>query len=120
MWLTVAADCALCIGGLSAAFLLYDVLWRNRHLMPVMKWVWPVTALYLGPAAILAYRKFQLDPMRAAMSSRHDSGPGAMRRPGPRTHVSCSLAGSACCRRDLSWDSTGRGVHAGSAPPSAS
>jgi Domain of unknown function (DUF4396) len=77
-WLVVLADVSLCLAGLSAALLIYDIVASRRQMMTVMKWVWPITALYMGPFAILAYRKFQLEPMLAAMRSPKGAGPGAM------------------------------------------
>lgn len=47
---------ALVVGIASAAWILWDILGRgNRQHMAVMNWVWPVTALYLGPFALWGY-----------------------------------------------------------------
>jgi hypothetical protein len=57
--LTALAGAALVVAFGSAAIILHDILRRgHRQQMAVMKWVWPVTALYLGPLAIWAYRRF--------------------------------------------------------------
>ncbi|MGH9297243.1 MAG: hypothetical protein ACRDZP_04625 [Acidimicrobiales bacterium] len=70
-WLVVLADVSLGLAGLSLGYLVYDVVVGKRPMMPVMRWVWPVT---MGPFAILAYRKFQLD---LAEGWREDAKPGA-------------------------------------------
>jgi hypothetical protein len=62
LWLTLLSIVWLLASLLSAAFILWDIVANERRLMPVMKWVWPVTALYLGPAAIWAYRALGLTP----------------------------------------------------------
>ncbi|HVV20999.1 MAG TPA: DUF4396 domain-containing protein, partial [Pseudonocardiaceae bacterium] len=57
MWLTVVAWCALGLAFASTAVVLVDIYARGyRQRMTVMEIVWPVTALYFGPAAVVAYR----------------------------------------------------------------
>jgi hypothetical protein len=51
-WLLALAILSLALAFLSAGFILVDELTSDHPLVPVMKWVWPITALYLGPAAI--------------------------------------------------------------------
>ncbi len=81
--LTLAAWTAIALGLGSAAWIARDVWWRgNRLQMAVMEIVWPVTALYLGPLAVLWYRRW-----RRPRGSRH----------GPRTTpVATTLAVSHC------------------------
>jgi len=58
-WLTWLAWAALAVAGICAVDILTDVYGRRRRQdMPVMEAVWPVTALYLGPAASVAYRRW--------------------------------------------------------------
>jgi hypothetical protein len=58
-WLTVLAWAALGVALACAAEIAYDILGRGyRQHMPVMEAVWPVTALYFGPVASWAYRRF--------------------------------------------------------------
>jgi hypothetical protein len=58
-WLTVVAWISLALAFLSAGLVAIDVFGRGaRQAMPVMDVVWPVTALYLGPLAVLAYRRW--------------------------------------------------------------
>ena len=43
----------------SAIGIVVDLLVRgNRQSMRVMEWVWPITALYLGPVALWAYLRY--------------------------------------------------------------
>ncbi|MGN6607388.1 MAG: hypothetical protein ACTHMS_10330 [Jatrophihabitans sp.] len=58
-WLTVLAWVALGVAFASAAWILADIYTRGyRQKMPVMEAVWPVTALYFGPAAVWTYRRY--------------------------------------------------------------
>jgi Domain of unknown function (DUF4396) len=60
-WLTALAWLALLVAFASAALILWDILVTgHRQQMPVMEWVWPVTALYAGPLAVWGYRRFGL------------------------------------------------------------
>src|SRR5690606_20579545 len=55
-WLTAVAWAYLVACLASTAVIVLDVLVRrHRQMMKVMEWVWPVTALYLGPFALWAY-----------------------------------------------------------------
>jgi len=48
---------ALAVSLASAAWIVLDIFGRGyRQRMTVMEAVWPVTALYFGPAAVAAYR----------------------------------------------------------------
>jgi len=53
VWLSIAA---LALALASAASSVDDLWTARRQMMTVMKVVWPVTALYLGPVAVWAYR----------------------------------------------------------------
>lgn len=56
-WLTTVAWIALALAFATAALIAYDIYGRGyRQKMAVMEAVWPVTALYFGPLAWLAYR----------------------------------------------------------------
>jgi hypothetical protein len=58
-WLTVLAWAALASAFLAAGAIVYDILGRGRRQrMWIMEIVWPVTALYAGPFAWLAYRRW--------------------------------------------------------------
>ncbi len=58
-WITAVAWAALAQAFASSAWIAYDIYGRgNRQKMGVMEPVWPITALYLGVAAVLAYRRW--------------------------------------------------------------
>ncbi|MFZ2014302.1 MAG: DUF4396 domain-containing protein [Nocardioides sp.] len=58
-WLVAVAWVALAVAFACAAAIAYDVYGRGyRQRMKVMEIVWPVTALYAGPSANLAYERF--------------------------------------------------------------
>lgn len=58
-WLTILAWFALLLAAASAVVILADIYGRgHRQRMGVMEAVWPVTALYFGPAAIWMYLKY--------------------------------------------------------------
>ncbi len=58
-WLTALAWAALAVGFASTGWILYDIRGRGyRQKMTVMEWVWPVTGLYFGPAAIWGYLRY--------------------------------------------------------------
>ena len=59
LWLTVLAWASLGLAALAAADILVDLYGRgHRQQMSVMEAVWPVTALYFGPVASWAYRRY--------------------------------------------------------------
>jgi hypothetical protein len=58
-WLTITAWIALAVAFANAATILYDLYARGyRQAMAIMEAVWPVTALYFGPLAWWAYRRW--------------------------------------------------------------
>lgn len=58
-WLTALSWTALAVGFAAAADILIDIYpRRHRQPMPIIEAVWPVTALYSGPATSWAYRRF--------------------------------------------------------------
>jgi Domain of unknown function (DUF4396) len=58
-WLTVVAWIALAVAVAVAAAIAFDIFGRGRRQpMRIMEPVWPITALYLGPLAWPAYRRW--------------------------------------------------------------
>ncbi len=58
-WLTAVSWAYLALALSCAAAILYDVYGRGyRQRVGVMEAVWPVTALYFGPLALLAYHRW--------------------------------------------------------------
>lgn len=70
-WLTVISWVFLGIGLLSAALVLADIyLLGYREDMKIMEAVWPLTALYAGPAAVAAYIRWGRPMSRKWMRAR--------------------------------------------------
>jgi hypothetical protein len=71
-WLSVISWISLTVALVSAALIAADIYAAGyRQRMRVMEAVWPVTALYFGPAAIWAYRAWG-----RPQSRRRGAGPG--------------------------------------------
>lgn len=63
-WLIGLSIAALVLAVVSAASILYDIVVCKRQMMAIMTWVWPITALYMGPLALWAYRSMGLSRPR--------------------------------------------------------
>ena len=58
-WLVELSWAALAIAFGCAVWIVVDIVVRGyRQRMRVMEWVWPITALYAGPAAVWGYRRY--------------------------------------------------------------
>lgn len=101
-WLTVLAWIWLGLSALSAGLILQDTFGRGyRQRMRIMEVVWPVTALYLGPLALLAYLRWgrtSTPRWTAANGVRQTSFP-------VKVAVGVSHCGSGCTLGDIvgSW-----------------
>ena len=100
-WLVVTAWVALGVGVVSCAWILLDVLGRgHRQRMPVMEWVWPVTALYLGAVAVWGYRRFGR-PMSPAWLERAGLEEPPSKPRWASTAVGVSHCGAGCTLGDI-------------------
>lgn len=98
-WLTALAWCALGLAFASSAWILGDIHLRGyRQRMRVMEIVWPVTALYFGPAAIIAYHAWGR-PRSSRWSAEHGDPPGPQRHAGVALGV--SHCGAGCTLGDI-------------------
>lgn len=58
-WVTVLGWAVTSLGGVLAAVILADIyIGRYRQPVPAMEAVWPITAIYAGPFALLAYYRW--------------------------------------------------------------
>ncbi|HTQ07369.1 MAG TPA: DUF4396 domain-containing protein [Polyangiaceae bacterium] len=71
---------SLALSGVSTLVVACDVAWLRRQPMAVMNVVWPLTALYAGPLAVLAYFTFGRAAARNA-APRHAHAAGHAERP---------------------------------------
>lgn len=100
-WLTILAWCALGLGFASAAWILSDTYARgHRQPMGVMEAVWPITALYFGPAAVWGYHRFGRPMTSRAQHEHHMQG--APTKPGwAGVAVDVSHCGAGCTLGDI-------------------
>lgn len=91
--LTIVAVIGIALGLVSAAWILVDIFARGHRLrMHVMEAVWPVTALYLGPLAVLWYRRWR--SVRSGRGTREHPTPVA-------TTLAVSHCGAGCTLGDI-------------------
>jgi hypothetical protein len=105
-WLTVVAWIYLCVCFVCSAVIGYDiVVGHRRQPMGVMNLVFPITALYFGPAALALYWRWGRVGARAGRSPMPMPMPMAgagMARPGWVTMaIEVSHCGSGCALGDL-------------------
>lgn len=101
LWLAVLAWCALALGCGCACWIVADTYGRGyRQPMRIMEAVWPITALYFGPAAVWAYVRFGR-PL--APRWQHDNGrSGAPDKPRwAGVAVDVSHCGAGCTLGDI-------------------
>ncbi len=100
-WLTTLSWVALALGFGSAAVTLIDITVRGyRQPMKVMQWVWPLTGLYLGPAAVWAYSRWGRPNSHRWLQEHHRDAPPAKPRWGG-TSVGVSHCGAGCTLGDI-------------------
>jgi Domain of unknown function (DUF4396) len=99
LWLTVLAWAALVAGFACGAWIAFDIYGRSyRQQMKVMEAVWPITALYFGPAAVWAYRAWGRPASHRWQRRNGDPPP----RPGyADTAVDASHCGAGCTLGDI-------------------
>jgi hypothetical protein len=100
-WLTALAWLSLAAAFVSAAEITCDIFIRkHRQRMTVMEAVWPVTALYFGPIASWAYRRFGRPQSPAWLAENRLDDPPA--RPGwATTAIGVSHCGAGCTLGDI-------------------
>jgi len=101
LWLTVLAWGSLGLALVAAGEISWDIYVRGyRQKMRVMEAVWPVTALYFGPGATWAYRRFgRPKTQRWLRENDQDEPPD---KPGwATTAVGVSHCGAGCTLGDI-------------------
>ena len=97
-WLTAVAWVWLGLSFPSAGVIVVDIVRGYRQHMRVMEWVWPITALYLGPFALWAYWDFGRSYSTKRMEERGGMPEVAHWK---RVAVSTSHCGSGCTLGDI-------------------
>lgn len=86
-WLVAFSLVWLGLGVLSGLVILGDLLISKPVLMPVMRWVWPVNALYMGPIAVWAYWTMdRLTHEQVLAYAKRESGGAPERGDGAHEH----------------------------------
>jgi Domain of unknown function (DUF4396) len=99
-WLTLISWVFLSTGLLSSALVLADIyLLGYREHMEIMEAVWPLTALYAGPAAVAAYLRWGRPMSHKWTKARGHGTPGKPFWAG--TAVSATHCGAGCALGDL-------------------
>jgi Domain of unknown function (DUF4396) len=111
-WLVWLSWTSLAVAALCAVDILSDIYGRRRRqMMPVMEVVWPVTALYFGPVASVAYRRWgRPKSMRWLCEQGLDEPPDRPFR--TKVAVGVSHCGAGCTLGDIvaEWVVFGFGV----------
>jgi hypothetical protein len=98
-WLTALSWAALAVAFASAVLIVWDIYGRrHRQPMAIMEVVWPVTALYFGPAAVAAYRAWGR-PASERWRKEHGDPPPKPRYAAVATGV--SHCGAGCTLGDI-------------------
>jgi hypothetical protein len=100
-WLTALAWASLAVAFACAGLLLVDIFGRGyRQRMTVMEAVWPVSALYFGPVAVWAYRRFGRPSSRRWLNENARDAPPD--KPAwATTAVGVSHCGAGCTLGDI-------------------
>ena len=99
VWLAAISWVSLGLAFLCAGLILHDVFGRGyRQHMRVMEAVWPITALYFGPLALWAYRRWGR-PMSNKWMEEHGDPP--KKSHAATTAVGTSPCGAGCTLGDI-------------------
>jgi hypothetical protein len=106
-WLDILAWVTLATGFVCAGAIVFDIYaWRRRQPMPVMEAVFPISALYFGPLALVFYRRWAraaISPTQGSPPLRHgEDRAGVPRRPRWATYaIETSHCGAGCVLGDV-------------------
>jgi hypothetical protein len=79
-----------------AALIVLDIASGNRHKMAIMNWVWPLTALYLGPIAMLWHHR--------SSRRQHSDLEGVNKPFWKKVFTSATHCGSGCVLGDIAGE----------------
>ncbi|HEV7212544.1 MAG TPA: DUF4396 domain-containing protein [Blastococcus sp.] len=100
-WLTALSWAALVVGFACAAIILFDIFGRGyRQRMGVMEAVWPVNALYLGPLALVGYRRYGRPSSRRWLRE-HGTDSAPDKPDWATTSVGVAHCGAGCTLGDI-------------------
>lgn len=96
MWMADLAWTSIILCVFCAALILLDMAAGQRHKMAVMNWVWPLTALYLGPIAVLWHHR--------SSRRQHSDLEGAKKPFWKKVFTGASHCGSGCVLGDFAGE----------------
>lgn len=102
-WLQILSIASLVLAGLCAAIVAVDLV-KHQQKMWIMNVVWPITALYAGPLAVLAYFKAgRLSSKKSVREAkaRGEENPGKKKPFWQIAAVGSTHCGSGCTLGDL-------------------
>lgn len=103
-WIGTLAVISLAVAVLCALVIAIDLLAGHRQHMAVMNLVWPISALYAGPLALLGYFTAGRRSTRAAVEQARRAGsppPGARKPEWQIVGLATSHCGAGCTLGDL-------------------
>lgn len=103
-WLNILALASLGMAGASALVIVVDLFTDHAQHMWIMNLVWPITALYLGPIALLAYFKWGRLATHHAMVQAKQQGrenPGKQKPLWATCAVATTHCGAGCTLGDI-------------------
>ena len=103
-WLNILAIVSLILAGVCFLIIAWDLLAGHPQKMWIMNVVWPVTALYAGPLAVIAYFKagrLSSKQSVAQAKERGEENPGKKKPFWQIVGVGATHCGSGCTLGDL-------------------
>lgn len=104
LWLEIVAGISVSLGILSTLIMAGDILSGHKQHMWIMNLVWPLTGLYAGPLALLAYyRRGRLSThaMVKAAQERNEDPPGKKKPFWQSVGLGATHCGSGCTLGDI-------------------
>ena len=96
MWMADLAWMSIILCVFCAALILLDMAAGQRHKIAVMNWVWPLTALYLGPIAVLWHHR--------SSRRQHSDMEGAGKPFWKKVFTGAAHCGSGCVLGDFAGE----------------
>lgn len=103
-WLIIVAAVSLIVAGICCLVIILDIWVGHRQHMWIMNLVWPITALYAGPVALLAYFTVgRLSTHQAMMAAkeRGEEPPGKKKPFWQSVALGATHCGAGCTLGDI-------------------
>lgn len=103
-WLHLVAIISLVVAGICFLIIVWDLVSGNKQKMWIMNLVWPITALYAGPLALIGYFKAGRLSTSKKMEEHEKGGgqsPGMQKPFWQKAAVGSTHCGAGCSLGDL-------------------